>query len=39
MDPSCLVTTVQAGSGGVMAWGVFLAHFRKLSANWGSTDG
>jgi len=31
MDPSCLVTTVQAGGGGVM---VFLAHFRPLSANW-----
>jgi len=27
MDPSCLVTTVQAGGGGVMMW---------LSANWAS---
>ncbi len=29
MDPSCLVSTVQAGAGGggVMVWGVFLAHF------------
>jgi len=36
MDPSCLVTTVQAG-GGVMVLGdVFLAHFRPLSANWAS---
>jgi len=31
MDPSCLVTTVQAG-GGVMV-DVFLGHFRPLSAN------
>jgi len=23
MDPSCLVTTVQAGGGGVMVWGMF----------------
>jgi len=33
MDPSCLVTTVQAGGGGVIGWGfrdVFLAHFRPL---------
>jgi len=36
MDSSCLVTTVQAGGGGVMVWGVFLAHFRPLSANWAS---
>jgi len=26
MDPSCLVTTVQAGGGGVMAWGMFYWH-------------
>jgi len=41
MDPSCLVTTVQAGAG-VMGWwcngveNVFLTHFRPLSANWAS---
>jgi len=35
MDPSCLVTTVQVGGGGVMG-GVFLAHFRLLSANWAN---
>jgi len=23
MDPSCLVTTVQAGGGGIMVWGMF----------------
>ncbi len=34
MDPSCLVSTVQAGGGGVMVWGVFLAHFGPLSTNW-----
>ncbi len=26
MDPSCLVSTVQAGAGGVMVWGVFSWH-------------
>ncbi len=26
MDPSCLVSTVQAGGGGVMVWGVFSWH-------------
>ncbi len=26
MDPSCLVTTVQAGGGGVMVWGIFSCH-------------
>ncbi len=26
MDPSCLVSTVQAGGGGVMAWGIFSWH-------------
>ncbi len=38
MDPSCLVSTVQAGGGGVMVWGgdIFLAHFGPLSTNWAS---
>jgi len=26
MDPSCLVTTLQAGGGGVMVWGKFSWH-------------
>ncbi len=26
MDPSCLVSTVQAGGGGVMVWGIFSWH-------------
>ncbi len=26
MDPSCLVSTVQAGGGGVMGWGIFYWH-------------
>ncbi len=26
MDPSCLVSTVQAGGGGVMVWGIFSKH-------------
>jgi len=26
MDPSCLVTTVQAGGGGLMVWGMFSWH-------------
>jgi len=26
MDPSCLVTTVQAGGGVVMVWGMFSWH-------------
>ncbi len=35
MDPSCLVSTVQAAGGGVMVWGIFfLAHFGPLSTNW-----
>ncbi len=35
MDPSCLVSTVQAGGGGVMLWGIFfLAYFGPLSTNW-----
>ncbi len=35
MDPSCLVSTVQAGGCGVMVWGdIFLVHFGPLSTNW-----
>ncbi len=26
MDPSCLVSTVQAGGGGLMVWGIFSWH-------------
>ncbi len=26
MDPPCLVSTVQAGGGGVMVWGIFSLH-------------
>ncbi len=26
MDPSCLVSTVQTGGGGVMVWGIFSWH-------------
>ncbi len=26
MDPSCLVSMVQAGGGGVMVWGIFSWH-------------
>jgi len=26
MDPSCMVTTVQAGGGGVMVWAMFYLH-------------
>ncbi len=26
MDPSCLISTVQAGGGGVMVWGIFSWH-------------
>ncbi len=33
MDPSCLVSMVQATGGGVMVWGIFLAHFGPLSTN------
>ncbi len=37
MDPSCLVSMVQAGGDGVMVWGdIFLAHFGPLSTNWAS---
>ncbi len=37
MDPSCLVSTVQAAGGGVMVWGIiFLALFGHLSTNWAS---
>ncbi len=35
MDPSCLVSTVQAAGDGVMVWGI-LAHFGPLSTNWAS---
>ncbi len=31
MDPSCLVSTVQAGGGGVMVWGIFSWHTLGLS--------
>ncbi len=35
MDPSCLVSMVQAAAGGVMVWGIFfLAHFGSLSTDW-----
>ncbi len=30
MDPSCLVSTVQAGGGGVMVWGIFSWHILGL---------
>jgi len=34
MDPSCLVTTVQAAGGGVMVWGMFSCHtLGKHSSN------
>ncbi len=33
MDPSCLVSMVQAGGGGVMVWGIFLD---TLCTNWAS---
>ncbi len=37
MAPSCLVSTVQVGGGGVMVWGIFfLAHFWLLSTNWAT---
>ncbi len=29
MNPSCLVSTVQAGGGGVTVWDIFLPHFAK----------
>ncbi len=36
VDPSCLVSTVQAG-GGVMTWGIYYWHiFGPLSTNWAS---
>ncbi len=35
MDPSCLVSTVQAGGGGVMVWGINFP-FPFLSINWAS---
>ncbi len=35
MDPSCLVSTVQAADGGVMVWGIFSWHtLGPLSTNW-----
>ncbi len=35
MDPSCLVSTVQAAGGGVMVWEIFSWHnFGPLSNNW-----
>ncbi len=35
MDPPCLVSTVQAGGGGEMVWGIFyLAKFGPLSTKW-----
>jgi len=36
MDPSFLVTTVQAAGGGGVMGDVFLAHFRPISDNWAS---
>ncbi len=37
MDPSCLVSTVQAGGGGVMVWGIFSWHaLDPFSTNWAS---
>ncbi len=33
MDPSCLVSTVQPGGGGVIVWGVFSWHTGSLSTN------
>ncbi len=35
MAPSCLVSTVQAGGGGVMVWGILSWH-TLLSTNWAS---
>ncbi len=34
MDPSCLISMVQAGGGGVMVWGIFSWHI--LGTNWAS---
>ncbi len=37
MDPSCLVSTVQAGGGGVKVWGIFSWQtLDPLSTNWAS---
>ncbi len=36
IDPSCLVSTVQAAGGGVMVWGIFYWHTLHLSTNWAS---
>ncbi len=33
MDPSCLVSTVQAGGGGLMVWGIFIGTLWALSTN------
>jgi len=33
MDLSCLVTTAQAGGGGVMVWGMFSWHTLYLYSN------
>ncbi len=40
MDPSCLVSTVQAGGGGVMVWGIFSWHtfLCHISTNWASLN-
>jgi len=32
MDQSCLVTTVEAGGGGVMVWGMFMPYGHRLNA-------
>ncbi len=37
MDPSCLVSTVQAGGGDVMVWGIYSWHtLGPLCTNWAS---
>ncbi len=38
MDPSCLISMVQVGGGGVMVWGIFSWHTfgTLLSTNWAS---
>ncbi len=36
MDSSCLVSSFQAGGGGVMVWGYFLGTLWALSTNWAS---
>jgi len=32
MDPSCLVTTVEAGGDGVKVWGMFMPYGHRLNA-------